>query len=60
MEELPRVGAMGAQPYSDILGMGDPSERRLPEIVCLGCGRRWPDAAAFWAEVGTPNPDEPA
>jgi CheY-like chemotaxis protein len=51
MEELPRIGAMGAQPYSDILGMGDPSDRVLPSIVCLGCGRRWDDAEAFWAET---------
>lgn len=56
LEELPRVGAMGAQPYTDMIGMGDPVDRKMPEIVCLECGRRWPDAEAFWAEVGTPNP----
>jgi hypothetical protein len=63
MEELPNVGAMGAQPLSDIIGMGDPSERRMPEIVCLACGRRWSDADAFWAEAdpskGESGPSEP-
>ena len=48
MEELPRVGAMGAQPYADILGMGDPADRSMPAIVCLQCGTRWPNADAFW------------
>jgi hypothetical protein len=70
LEELPKVGAMGAQPYTDILGMGDPTERRMPAIVCLACGRRWGDANAFWAEAdpsrvepaaesGTPGSSEP-
>jgi hypothetical protein len=49
MEELPRVGAMGAQPYADILGMGDPADRAMPAIVCLQCGTRWSNADAFWA-----------
>ena len=49
MEELPRVGAMGAQPYTDILGMGDPADRSMPAIVCLQCATRWPNADAFWA-----------
>jgi len=49
LEELPRVGAMGAQPYADILGMGDPADRSMPAIVCLQCGTRWPNADAFWA-----------
>ena len=49
MEELPRVGAMGAQPYADILGMGDPADRSMPAIVCLQCATRWPNADAFWA-----------
>jgi len=51
MEELPRVGAMGAQPYTDILGMGDPADRSMPAIVCLQCATRWPNADAFWAAV---------
>jgi len=49
MEELPRVGAMGSQPYTDILGMGDPGDRPMPAIVCLQCSTRWPNADAFWA-----------
>jgi hypothetical protein len=54
MEELPRVGAMGSQPYSDILGMGDPKDRTMPEIVCLACSTRWPNAEAFWADAREP------
>lgn len=55
MEELPRVGAMGAQPYTDILGMGDPGDRTMPAIVCLQCGTRWPNADAFWAAANAVN-----
>jgi hypothetical protein len=51
MEELPRVGAMGSQPYSDILGMGDPGDHSMPAIVCLACSTRWPNAEAFWADA---------
>jgi CheY-like chemotaxis protein len=51
MDELPRIGAMGAQPYSDIIGMGDPTNRTMPAIVCLACGRRWDDADSFWTET---------
>jgi hypothetical protein len=59
MEELPRVGAMGAQPYADILGMGDPADRSMPAIVCLQCSSRWPNADAFWAAVhATAEPAE--
>lgn len=53
MEEPPKFGAMGSQPYLDIVGMGDPSDPTVPAIVCLNCGRRWPDLAAFWTEVET-------
>jgi hypothetical protein len=55
MEELPRVGAMGAQPYTDILGMGDPADRTMPAIVCLQCATRWPNADAFWAAANAPD-----
>ncbi len=67
MEELPRVGAMGAQPYTDILGMGDPADRTMPAIVCLQCATRWPNADAFWAATNAaeksgaaPEDGEPA
>jgi hypothetical protein len=60
MEELPRVGAMGSQPYSDILGMGDPDDRTMPEIVCLACSTRWPNAEAFWADAREPAADAAA
>lgn len=58
MDELPRVGAMGAQPYTDILGMGDPGDRMMPAILCLACGARWPDADAFWAASGGAEPTD--
>ena len=51
LEELPNVGALGAQPLSDLIGMGDPIDRPLPGIVCLNCGRQWPSPEAVWAEA---------
>lgn len=51
------MGAMGSQPYSDILGMGDPGDRTIPEIVCLACATRWPNAEAFWADAREPAAD---
>jgi hypothetical protein len=51
LEELPNVGALGAQPLSDLIGMGDPIDRPLPGIVCLSCGRQWPSPEAVWAEA---------
>jgi hypothetical protein len=33
--------------------MGDPTDPTVPAIICLNCGRRWPDLAAFWAEAET-------
>lgn len=60
MEEPPKFGAMGSQPYLDIVGMGDPSDPTVPAIVCLNCGRRWPDLAAFRAESETSAGGDPA
>ncbi|HEV2006031.1 MAG TPA: hypothetical protein VGQ85_05390 [Candidatus Limnocylindrales bacterium] len=60
MEELPKVGAMGPQPYTDILGMGDPGDRKMPAIVCLQCSTRWPDADAFWAAANAADGAETA
>ncbi|MEZ0241679.1 MAG: hypothetical protein ACAH65_12865 [Chloroflexota bacterium] len=62
LEELPNVGALGAQPLSDLIGMGDPLDRPLPGIVCLDCGRQWPNPEAVWAEADgvAPNPASPA
>ena len=51
LEELPNVGALGAQPLSDLIGMGDPIDRPLPGIVCLNCGRHWPNPEAVFAEA---------
>ena len=51
LEELPNVGALGAQPLSDLIGMGDPIDRPLPGIVCLNCGRQWASPEAVWAEA---------
>jgi hypothetical protein len=59
MEEPPKFGAMGSQPYLDIVGMGDPSDPTVPAIVCLNCGHSWPDLAAFWAASRTSKADSP-
>lgn len=56
LETLPHIDVMGIQPYSDLVGMGD---FRAPEpraIVCLECGARWRDLAAF--EAGEQDPVE--
>lgn len=59
LDEPPRIDVLGVQPYSDLLGMGDLQTRWSPGIVCLACGTRWRDLAAFGA--GEPEPDdEPA
>jgi len=49
---------MGAQPYTDILGMGDPADRPMPAIVCLQCATRWPNADAFWAAANAADDPE--
>lgn len=59
LEELPNVGALGAQPLSDLIGMGDPIDRPVPGIVCLNCGRQWPNPEAVWAEAGGAAEAEP-
>jgi hypothetical protein len=48
---------MGTQPYTDILGMGDPGDRPMPAIVCLDCSMRWPNADAFWAAATAAEDD---
>jgi hypothetical protein len=47
LDEPPRIDVMGVQAYSDMLGMGDLQGEAVPAIVCLGCGARWRDRAAF-------------
>jgi hypothetical protein len=59
LEELPNVGALGAQPLSDLIGMGDPIDKPLPGIVCLNCGRQWPSPEAVWAEAEAGSPPGP-
>ncbi|CAN5764633.1 hypothetical protein BH24CHL8_BH24CHL8_04580 [soil metagenome] len=44
---FPYVATMGAQPTSDILGMGELSPDQPPGIGCLSCGAQWADVAAF-------------
>jgi hypothetical protein len=56
LEELPNVGALGTQPLSDLIGMGDPIDRPVPGIVCLNCGRQWPNPEAVWAEAEGASP----
>ena len=45
---------MGVQPYSDLLGLGDPEPVTPPAIECLACGTRWRDIDAF--NAGRPEP----
>jgi hypothetical protein len=45
--DFPHVATMGVQPYSDILGMGEPSVEQPPGIACLTCGSQWPDIDSF-------------
>lgn len=46
---FPYVSTMGVQPYSDILGMGEPQVDQAPAIGCLSCGIEWADLDAFRA-----------
>jgi hypothetical protein len=55
VDRPPRIDVLGVQPYSDLLGMGDVAPRGSPGIVCLECGRRWRDLAAFEADDAEPE-----
>jgi hypothetical protein len=44
---FPYVSTMGVQPYTDILGMGEPQADQPPGIGCLACGVEWPDLDSF-------------
>ena len=46
--ELPDIGVVGAQPFNEIIGMGDPSAP-LPGLECRACGAEWPSLEAFAA-----------
>lgn len=58
LEEPPHIDVMGVQAYSDMLGMGDLQGPAMLGIVCLGCGTRWRDRAAF--DRNEPDTDETA
>lgn len=58
IDEPPRIDVMGIQLYSDIVGMGDLRQEGTVGIVCLNCGTRWRDKAAF--DRGEPEPDSEA
>ena len=47
IDEPPQIDVMGVQAYSDMLGMGDLHQGGTVGIVCLNCGTRWRDKAAF-------------
>jgi hypothetical protein len=47
VDEPPRIDVMGVQLYSDIVGMGDLRQEGAVGIICLNCGARWRDRAAF-------------
>jgi hypothetical protein len=46
---LPDTAVLGVQPYTDLLGMGDPSAPLRASIGCLACGAEWPDIDSFRA-----------
>ena len=56
VDEPPHIDVMGVQAYSDMLGMGDLAAVGLPAIICLSCGTRWRDRAAF--DRNEPEPDD--
>jgi hypothetical protein len=58
VDEPPRIDVMGIQAYSDMLGMGDVHEEAMPGIICLSCGTRWRDRAAF--DRNEPEPEDKA
>jgi hypothetical protein len=47
IDEPPHIDVMGVQAYSDMLGMGDVQQGAVLGIICLACGTRWRDKAAF-------------
>ena len=47
IDEPPHIDVMGVQAYSDMMGMGDFQQRAVLGIICLACGTRWRDKAAF-------------
>jgi hypothetical protein len=56
IDEAPHIDVMGVQAYSDMLGMGDVQQAAMPGIICLSCGTRWRDRAAF--DRNDPEPDD--
>jgi len=46
---FPTIDTVGYQPYSELIGMGQPSIASSPAIGCLHCGAAWPDLEAFRA-----------
>jgi hypothetical protein len=56
IDEPPHIDVMGIQAYSDMLGMGDVQQGPVLGIICLACGTRWRDKAAF--DRNEPEPDD--
>lgn len=55
LDRPPEIDIMGVQQYNDMLGMGDLENEGALGIVCLNCGSRWRDKAAF--DRGEAEPD---
>ena len=55
IDEPPHIDVMGIQAYSDMLGMGDVQQGPVLGIICLACGTRWRDRAAF--DRNEPEPE---
>ena len=56
VDEPPHIDVMGIQAYSDMLGMGDVQQGAVLGIICLSCGTRWRDRAAF--DRNEPEPED--
>jgi hypothetical protein len=46
--EFPDIPVVGAQPFNEVIGMGDPSAP-MPGLECHACGAEWPSLDAFRA-----------
>lgn len=47
--EFPEVQGAPFQPYSEIIGMGEPRVHREPGLGCLECGAQWRTVDSFRA-----------
>ena len=51
--DFPEQHSVGYQPYSDIIGMGEPTSVSAPAIGCLACGSEWASLGVFHAATAS-------